>query len=315
MIDDRYFLEPAAWSVDAAALLAVRNAVFSGEQSIERVESDEHDPTADHVLARTPSGEAIACGRLKQDGEISRIAVLPAWREQGVGAALLRHLIERAQSFGLRQLSAYANLEAVAFYARFGFAASGAPFVAHGVIHQRMGLELPEHVPHPALIRPLLASDSKRLTSVRASDLHEAFLQLFGGARHEIFLYTRDFDPPVLSQSDIVDAVRRVALSGRMASVRILLQDSTRAAREGHRLADLAQRLSSLIRIRTPSQDDLNYASAFALNDQGGYLFRPFGDRYEAEGDLHYAPRRDELKRYFDEVWERAEPTAELRRL
>lgn len=315
MIDDRYFLEPAAWSVDAAELLALRNAVFAADQGIAREEADADDPAADHVLARTRDGLAIGCGRLTQRGELSRMAVLPQWRGQGVGAALLRHLIERAQSFGLRRLSLHANAAATEFYARFGFATSGAPFEALGIVHQAMQLELPQPLPHPALLRPAVASDSKRLTATRASELHDALLQLIEGAKHELCLYTRDFDPPVLSQIDISDAVRRVALSGRMASIKILLQDSTRAAREGHRLVDLAQRLSSLIRIRTPSQDDLGYAGAFAVNDQGGFLYRPFGDRYEAEGDLHYAPRRDELKRYFDDVWERAEPTAELRRL
>ncbi len=315
MIDDRYFLEPAAWSVDAAELLAVRGAAFNDELGIAREETDAEDASADHVLARTREGLVIGCGRLTQRGEVSRMAVLPQWRGQGVGAALLRHLIERAQSFGLRRLSLQATLAATGFYARFGFTTHGPSFDAHGVAHQAMQLELPQPLPHPALLRPAVASDSKRLTATRAGELHDALLQLIHGARHEFCLYTRDFDPPVLSQADISAAVRRVALSGRMASVKILLQDSTRAAREGHRLVDLAQRLSSLIRIRTPAQDDLGYAGAFALNDQGGFLYRPFGDRYEAEGDLHYAPRRDELKRYFDEVWERAEPTAELRRL
>ena len=80
-------------------------------------------------------------------------------------------------------------------------------------------------------------------------------------------------------------------------------------------LVDLAQRLPSIVHLRRVSQEDASYPSAYVLTDGGGYLFRTFGDRYEAVGDVCYPPRRDELKRLFDEVWERAESPPELRRL
>ena len=67
--------------------------------------------------------------------------------------------------------------------------------------------------------------------------------------------------------------------------------------------------------LRRVSHEDATYPSAYVLTDGGGYLFRTFGDRFEAVGDVCYPPRRDELKRLFDEVWERAESPPELRRL
>ena len=60
MIEDRYYIEPAVWSVDWAPLKAVRTAVFIEEQQIPEAEEwDEDDSHADHALARTTAGEPI----------------------------------------------------------------------------------------------------------------------------------------------------------------------------------------------------------------------------------------------------------------
>src|SRR5690606_21065604 len=78
------------------ALHAVRDAVFVREQGVPvALEHDALDRACVHVLARTPSGDAIGTGRLVPPGEglparIGRMAVLPAWRGRGVGATLLQ---------------------------------------------------------------------------------------------------------------------------------------------------------------------------------------------------------------------------------
>lgn len=318
MIEDRYFIEPAVWSVDEAALRAVRTQVFIIEQNVpEADEWDDDDILADHALARTRDGTPIGTGRLTPDGRIGRMAVLADWRSQGVGAALLRHLIERARERGLRRLQLHSQTHAIPFYASFGFVARGEEFVECDIPHQTMTLELPAPEPAPLIRNSLIGASSlaKRLTSERAGDLRDATLELIQSARHELCIYTRDLEPPLYDEHALVEAIRHVALSGRGAHVRILVQDTARALRDGHRLVDLAQRLSSIVHIRRPANEDQQYPGAFVLTDSGGYFFRTFGDRLEGEGDLYYPPRRDELKRYFDEVWERAEQPQELRRL
>lgn len=316
MIEDRYYIEPAVWAVDFAPLKQVRTAVFIEEQQVpEREEWDEDDAHADHALARTPAGAAIGTGRLTSDGRIGRMAVLREWRGQGVGEALLRHLIERASARGMRRLKLHSQVHAVPFYARAGFRAVGPEFIECGIPHQTMVLELPEPTaPNPEPALPA-AAQSRRLASDRYSSLVEATRALVAGARRELCIYTRDLEPAVYEDAAVLEGIRQVALAGRGASVRVLLQDTTRCVRDGHRLIDLAQRLSSSIHVRRPTEEDLQFAGAYLLNDSGGYLYRTFGDRFDGDGDLCYPPRRDELKRQFDEVWERAESPPELRRL
>jgi predicted GNAT family N-acyltransferase len=317
MIEDRYYIEPAVWSVDSAPLKAVRTAVFIEEQQIPEAEEwDEDDAHADHALARTTSGEPIATGRLTADGRIGRMAVVKAWRGQGVGMAVLRHLMERAAARGIRHLKLHAQSYAIPFYAQAGFAPVGAEFTECDIPHQTMVLDLPGVSAQPPAVSLVPAAPTaRRLSAERAPELVDATADLLASARREICIYTRDLEPAVYESPAVLEAIRKVAVSGRGASVRVLLQDTARVVREGHRLVELAHRLSSVVQIRQPCEEDRNYPGAYALTDTGGYLYRTFGDRFDADGDICYPPRRDELKRQFDEVWERAEHPPELRRL
>ena len=135
-------------------------------------------------------------------------------------------------------------------------------------------------------------------------------------ARYEIAIYTRDLDPALLDVPPILDAIKRIALSGRRARVRILVQEPRKPLADGHRLIALAQRLPSLIEFRTPQDEqDRQYASAFLINDRRGYLFRTLASRNEGEGSTYAPGRHAQLREYFDQVWERSVPSEELRKL
>lgn len=134
-----YVLRTVAWADAEAKLRAVRIAVFVIEQNIpEELEWDEHDAVSMHVLAEDAAGTPIGCGRLLPDGHIGRLAVLSDWRGQGVGAALLARLTELARERGDRRVLLNAQVQAMPFYARFGYEPVGAPFEEAGIPHQAM---------------------------------------------------------------------------------------------------------------------------------------------------------------------------------
>jgi predicted GNAT family N-acyltransferase len=117
----------------------VRYAVFVIEQGIpEALEWDGLDADCRHILARSDSGEPVATGRLTPEGRIGRMAVLPAWRRQGVGRALLAQLLQLAASRGLADVALHAQRDAAGFYRREGFQESGDPFESAGIVHVRM---------------------------------------------------------------------------------------------------------------------------------------------------------------------------------
>lgn len=59
---------------------------------------------------------------LQADGLIDHFFVAPACARQGVGSALLRHLVQQAQARGIAQLHADVSLAAEGLFARHGFA-------------------------------------------------------------------------------------------------------------------------------------------------------------------------------------------------
>ena len=140
---NRFTVRLVDWSEAGEGLRAVRRTVFIEEQSIpEDMEWDEFDEVCRHVLAEDASGRAIGCGRLLPDGHVGRLAVLAAWRGRGVGAALLRHLVDLARTRGHARAILNAQSQAMPFYARYGFVADGDEFLEAGIPHRTMARPL-----------------------------------------------------------------------------------------------------------------------------------------------------------------------------
>ena len=134
-------LQTADWTRDQQAIKAVRLAVFVQEQGVSEAEEwDELDAACEHVLAYDERGDPVATGRLAPDGKIGRMAVLKAWRGRGLGASVLRFLMDSARSRAFPQCYVYAQVHALGFYARHGFAAQGEVFMEAGIPHRRMQL-------------------------------------------------------------------------------------------------------------------------------------------------------------------------------
>ncbi len=318
MIDGAFFLEPARWETDQADLRAVRMAVFVVEQAIpESDEWDALDVPSQHLLARDAAGRPIGCSRLTPEHTIGRMAVLREWRGRGVGGALLRSLIEQARALGWSETVLHAQVQAMPFYARQGFVPFGDVYDECGIPHQRMRLELTATEPPPARRSSVSVRPAARaLEAVSRDEAITAVLTLLGDARHSVAFYTRELDPGLLDAEPVLQVLRQLAMRGRGAELRLLVQEPQAALLDGHRLIALAQRLPSVIRLRVPVEDsDRQYAAAFALNDVGGYLLRPLGNRYEGQGNTCDPGRQAQLLRYFEQVWERSEPATVLRPL
>lgn len=299
-----FHLERADWARerDREALRAIRLEVFVHEQAVpEALEWDELDASSTHVLARDGAGEPIACGRLTPERKIGRMAVRRPWRGTGVGAAVLRELVARARALGWPAVSLDAQVQAIGFYEREGFAAHGEVFDDAGIPHRHMTLSLtdgPRPVPPPAP-ETLAVGDRETLADAR--------LRLLRGARHRVAIYQPALTGDAYAGAAELDELRRLAASGRGAEIRILVHDAGAALRDGHRLVSLAQRLPSSVLVREPVEElDLAYGSAYLLTDAGGYLFLPEADRPKGRASTGDRAGQAPLLRHFDEVWERA---------
>ncbi|MEO8627275.1 MAG: GNAT family N-acetyltransferase [Betaproteobacteria bacterium] len=129
----------ADWDLDVEKIRGVRETVFVLEQNVPvELEWDGIDVDCAHMLAESPDGSAIGTGRLLPDGHIGRMAVLQAWRGNGVGAKLLLELVALAAERGLREVVLNAQTHALGFYELYGFAAFGDEFLDAGIPHRSM---------------------------------------------------------------------------------------------------------------------------------------------------------------------------------
>lgn len=126
------------WSTDRPALQRIRRAVFIDEQRVpESDEWDDEDPVSVHALASL-NRDPVGTGRLNLAGKIGRIAVVAGLRGRGIGALILRRLLEEAYHRGICEPYLHAQLQAVSFYEKFGFRSEGEVFDEAGIPHVRM---------------------------------------------------------------------------------------------------------------------------------------------------------------------------------
>jgi predicted GNAT family N-acyltransferase len=132
-----------AWQQAESHLREVRTKVFIEEQCVPPdLEWDELDESARHLLVMNNASEPIACARLLNNGSIGRMAVLKDWRGLGVGSALLKTAIELQQKQGAKIITLSAQMHAIAFYEKAGFAVSGQPYLDANIPHVDMLLTL-----------------------------------------------------------------------------------------------------------------------------------------------------------------------------
>jgi hypothetical protein len=229
------------------------------------------------------------------------MAVRQPWRGSGVGLALLRELVGRARSLGWAEVSLDAQVGAIGFYEREGFAADGEVFDDAGIPHRRMRLALATEA------RPAAAATADTLIVGDRDALAGIRRQLLEGARRRLMIYQPALDPDSYAATAELEALRRIAASGRGAEIRLLLHDAEAALRQGHRLVALAQRLPSVIQARTPVEEvDLAYGSAYLLTDEGGYLFLPEAQRPQGRAALADRAAQAPLRQHFEEIWARS---------
>ncbi|OKJ10104.1 GNAT family N-acetyltransferase [Kitasatospora sp. CB01950] len=137
---------------DLAAVRAVRYEVFVEEQEIPvELEYDEYDATSVHLLALGADGAPLGTARLISGAEalgitggvadrvlLGRLAVVRAARGTGLGVRLVRAVEELGRERGAKELELHAQVRAMGFYERLGYAGEGPEYDDAGIPHRTM---------------------------------------------------------------------------------------------------------------------------------------------------------------------------------
>jgi predicted GNAT family N-acyltransferase len=127
---------PEEW----AGACEVRRLVFQEEQGVSAdLEFDGEDDAAKHFVACL-EGKVVGTARLRYSPEqnaakIERVAVLSNFRRQGIGFAIMNHVLHYLQAEGIQTAKIHSQEQVKLFYEELGFKQQGLPFDEAGIRH------------------------------------------------------------------------------------------------------------------------------------------------------------------------------------
>ena len=142
-----------------------------------------------------------------------------------------------------------------------------------------------------------------------------ASVALVTQAHHSLDIVSRDLDHKVYDNEEFKAAVKDLATSSPKAKIRLLIQDSEKVVRQGHRLLELARRLTSFIDIRIQGKRFREFNEAWLIVDSKAWVRRPLAEQYNAEIDFSAARQLRETNNIFNAMWDEADLDPNLRRL
>jgi predicted GNAT family N-acyltransferase len=118
----------------------IRTQVFIIEQNIpEEDEWDDQDMISDHFVVYDQD-QPIATARLLQNNSVGRVAVLKAYRGQGIGRMIMLEIIRQAHQQDRKFLHLSSQVHAISFYEKLGFSIQGDAYDECGIPHIKMQL-------------------------------------------------------------------------------------------------------------------------------------------------------------------------------
>lgn len=138
-------------------------------------------------------------------------------------------------------------------------------------------------------------------------------LALLQQASRSLCIYSDDLDPWLYNSRAVQDACISFLLASPKNRLRILIRDSSRLIRDGHRLLNLSRKLPSSCQIRKMNPDYPAEETAFLLADSRAVLMRL--DAGETAGYVIYEDkgRGRQCQAQFDQTWETSVSDPNLR--
>ncbi len=134
-------------------------------------------------------------------------------------------------------------------------------------------------------------------------------------AKRRVKIFTQELDHELYDRPELSDLLLTACRENKGCVISILLKDANRAAKHGHRLVDLQQRLPSGVEIRTLPREYEDMTDEYFIVDDTAMVKR-FSIGY-MRGHCEFRSIPDAVKygRQFNDIWERSLPCQELRRL
>jgi len=292
------------WRDDENALSAVRTAVFVQEQGVPAaVTFDGKDDEALHVLADV-DGQPVGCGRLTLDGKIGRMAVLKAYRGQGLGKRILEALLLAARDQAMSRVYLHAQTHATDFYAAAGFSAEGDQFEEGGLPHVKMSRTI------------VYTGFNQFITGVHyPRPFDQLAAELARTASRHICILSPQLDHAAFDNRELSEALSGLARRGRQSMIRILVSDSRSIVQRGHRLLELARRLPTSVKLQKLAEHPDWKGQTVVTRDRDGVLYKPGDSDHKGFYEPDSRASTQKHLELFEELWRHSATDIEFRSL
>lgn len=308
----------AAWEDVAGMVGRLRQDVFVREL-------DGAGPTAGpdagamHFVATNDAGHVIGSTRLSDTGELSALAVVEERRRQGVAHGLLELAVTRATRSGFSELwirldPALAGLAEACSFERG----------ADGLWQRQLSLVDPRtETPASALEGEQYSSDStyqlgetdRLILLRREEEFRNMAIEMTRQASQSIRLFSPVFDHKIYDNDELASLVSELARRNRYTSIQVLLYDSHRVVKNGHRLVELSRRLPSSIAVRIVHPDYRQLNHEYLLADTAGVVYRLDYETFEGFANFKDITEANRLSREFNRAWDTSTNDPNLRQL
>lgn len=163
----------------------------------------------------------------------------------------------------------------------------------------------------------LLGRTEKDIAIETAADNRELTISLAEQARSSINLFTRDMDAAIYDNTALERCLFNFARRNHNTVIRILVQDSSAAVKQGHCLIRLAQQLTSSVFINNPAREHRDRVDSFMIVDDVGMIYRPRSSNrdYRARVSYRSLQRASDLQDLFNTMWQSSTADSQVRRL
>jgi len=134
-------------------------------------------------------------------------------------------------------------------------------------------------------------------------------------AKRHIKIFTQELDHEFYDRTAFLDILGPLFRQHRGFTVSIILKDPNRAAKLGHRLVELQQRLPTCCEIRSLPREYQDISDEYIIVDDIGMVKRFALGNMRGHCEFRSVPDAKKYSRLFNEIWGRSQPCTELRRL
>ncbi len=162
----------------------------------------------------------------------------------------------------------------------------------------------------------ILGETAAEVQTYTTEDNKNAAVALVKQAHYSIDIFTQDLDIEIYNDIEFEQSIFNLAKKHPNTRIRVLVQDSKKAAQNGHCLIRLAQNLTSSVFIHNPSDEYKSEKSSFMIVDKLGLLHRVTAVDRNYKGSVNFmSPQRaGKLTEFFNEVWDYSTPDMQTRR-